>query len=294
MRCTLHTLRSGEIGEGEQCLPDAERLAAWQLQDGAVLRTCAGLFHLILALEGNADIRCSDGQWPLTARRWLLLGRDVAPVVRGRSRAHVLCVALDARALSRLDPAGQLIAPVRGTMGLAAWRMLRSLQARSALEGIAGSLDEACAEEFLASLLARSDVEAELCLRTPGRTELRRRQLLSRMLRARMYIEGHADRVVRITELARLCSFSPWHFTKTFHQIFGETPQGCGVRVRLERARKLVVQSRLAISEIAAASGFENASSFARAFHERYGECASQMRARAAPCPTPLRRSARR
>lgn len=172
--------------------------------------------------------------------------------------------------------------------------MLRTLQARAPSEGVARPLDEAGTVQLLSNLLARAELERDLCLRTPGRTEARRRQLLSRMLRARLYIEGNADRVVRITELARLCNFSPWHFTKTFHQIFGETPQGCGVRVRLERARKRVVQSRLAISEIAAVCGFENASSFARAFHERFGECASQVRARHAPPPAPLRRLERR
>src|SRR5690606_9341607 len=120
----------------------------------------------------------------------------------------------------------------RGRIGLSAWRSLRALGSE-ALAGGESELSEAGLEQLIDQLLQGSELDRLLQGRPPGRTEERRRQLLSRILRARMFIEGHADRVVRITELARLCSFSPWHFTKTFHQIFGETPQGCGVRVRL-------------------------------------------------------------
>ena len=293
MRILLNTLRPGEIGAYRPDTRPGADLALWRLRPGALWQAAAGEPVWCFALDGCAEVRGGDGRWTLAPRDWLLLGPEQSPSVRAGTSGSVLIAPVSATASFPLEATRLLLTPQRGRIGLSAWRSLHNLAGE-----MAGSselvLSEAAIEQLITQLLCGSDLERMLHGRPPGRTEARRRQLLSRMLRARLYIEGNADRVVRITELARLCNFSPWHFTKTFHQIFGETPQGCGVRVRLERARKLVVQSRLAISEIAAVCGFENASSFARAFHERFGECASQMRARHAPPPAPLRRLERR
>ncbi len=291
MLIPLHTLRAGEASDAA-ALPQGseDALAGYLLHDEALLRGAPGSLSLIMVLHGRADLRCVDGQWTLGARRWLLLPREITPSVRACGASKVLVLAIDPAVLLGLSPGERPLAPMRGHIRLACWRNLISLSrapnaGREDLRLAPGAL-----EQLAATLVDGAELQGDLCQRTPGRTDARRRQLLSRMLRARLYIEGHLDRVVRITELARLCSFSPWHFTKTFHRLFGETPQAFGARVRLQHARKLVQGSSLAISEIAAACGFENASSFARAFHERYGECASSLRARHPPPATGLRR----
>lgn len=294
MRIQLNALRHGEVGAYRAPERSARALSVWQLRAGALWQGSAGEPVWILAVDGRVDVRGCDGRWSLAPREWMLLGAEQAPSLRSGGSGSVLVAALAANHAGLPgELARTLLTPQRGRIGLSAWRSLCALGSEALSSG-ESELSEVELEQLLDQLLRGSELDRLLQGRPPGRTEARRRQLLSRMLRARLYIEGNADRVVRITELARLCSFSPWHFTKTFHQIFGETPQGCGVRFRLDRARKLVVQSRLAISEIAAACGFENASSFARAFHERFGECASQMRARHAPPPAPLRRLERR
>lgn len=290
MRIPLQTLRAGETGDALLRPTQGELLTGYLLQDEALLRAVPGLLTLVVVLRGVADLRGADGHWRLGARHWLLLPRETTPGIRACGASRVLVLAMDPAVLLRLESAHRPLAAARGRIRLACWRGMRGVWRATAGSDQALHLPAGVVEQLVATLMEGAELQGDLCQRTPGRTDARRRQLLSRMLRARLHIEGNLDRVVRITELARLCSFSPWHFTKTFHRLFGETPQAFGVRLRLKHARDLVLGSPLAISEIAAACGFENASSFARAFHERFGECASRLRARAPQPPPGLRR----
>ncbi|MCK7593543.1 helix-turn-helix transcriptional regulator [Pseudomarimonas salicorniae] len=269
-------LRGGAIGELAATSGTA-RPALCMLGDHAQLRLSAA-WILVIVLHGKAEVRHGEEKLWLEGRQWLTLSRDAQTLVRVRGAGRVLVASGDAASLAMFDPGGLWLPCARGGLKAPAGRVLQALR-RSLTE--CGSVDPADAEGFLRRLLDGLTPCGLQEARVPGRTALRRRQLLARMLRGRLYIEGHADRVVRITELARLCSFSPWHFTKTFHQLFGETPQAFGARTRLLRARELVRDTQLAICEVAAACGFENASSFARAFHDRFGESASRLRARA-------------
>ncbi|GAE52731.1 transcriptional regulator [Xanthomonas arboricola pv. pruni str. MAFF 311562] len=114
--------------------------------------------------------------------------------------------------------------------------------------------------------------------RCPGRSRSRRRQVFGRMQRARLYLEGNSDRVVRIAELAQLTNFSSWYVSKTFQSLYEESPQALSARLRLERASDLLRDTSMMIGEVAAASGFDNCCSFARAFRARFGVSASHYR----------------
>src|SRR5690606_134035 len=52
--------------------------------------------------------------------------------------------------------------------------------------------------------------------RCPGRTLARKRQVLARMQRVRMYMEGNSHRNVRLAELAEMSRFSEWWVSKTY------------------------------------------------------------------------------
>jgi AraC family transcriptional regulator len=100
------------------------------------------------------------------------------------------------------------------------------------------------------------------------------------MQRARLYLDGHLARNVRLSELARLTIFSTWYFTKTFHALYDEGPRDVTSRLRLRQASTLLLQTQLSIAEVGEACGFENPCSFARAFRASYGMTASSFRAR--------------
>ena len=78
--------------------------------------------------------------------------------------------------------------------------------------------------------------------RCPGRSHSRKRQVFGRLQRARLFLEGHRDRVVTLTELAELTSFSNWYLSKTFHSIYDECPQVASQRMRLEHACELLAR----------------------------------------------------
>ena len=88
--------------------------------------------------------------------------------------------------------------------------------------------------------------------------------------------------MVRISELAELTSFSSWYFSKTFHSLYEESPQAASARMRLEHAADLLTSTSMMIGEVAAASGFDNCCSFARAFRARFGVVRAPATARGA------------
>jgi len=109
--------------------------------------------------------------------------------------------------------------------------------------------------------------------------------VFGRMQRARLYLEGNSHRVVRIGELAELTNFSSWYLSKTFQSLYEESPQSLSARLRLERAADLLRDTDMMVGEVAAASGFDNCCSFARAFRARYGTSASRFRENGAKLP---------
>ncbi len=106
-----------------------------------------------------------------------------------------------------------------------------------------------------------------------------RQVYISKINRVQDYIEGHLDEELCIGQLARVASFSEFHFQRIFRQFTGESLYSFIKRLRLEKAVFLLrTNSQLTIQEIALAVGFSNQASFAKALKERYGACASVIR----------------
>jgi AraC family transcriptional regulator len=119
---------------------------------------------------------------------------------------------------------------------------------------------------------------ADSIARCPGRTFAQRRLVFARLQRVRNYISENCHFDLDDRELAKMASYSPWHFIRLFRGAFQETPHVYMLNQRLMRARRLLRTSPLAITEIAQASGFENRSVFSRLFRQRFGISASSLR----------------
>ena len=86
------------------------------------------------------------------------------------------------------------------------------------------------------------------------------------------YIRQHVTDDLSLETLARVASFSPFHFHRIFKSITGETLNQCVTRLRLERAAALLKTSPgISITEAAFACGFGSASTFSRAFKQHFG-----------------------
>src|SRR5690606_17281410 len=108
-------------------------------------------------------------------------------------------------------------------------------------------------ERLLRDLAELQDDCSPLVERCPGRTLQGRRQVFARLQRVMLYLEGHLERAPATTELAARASMSVWYFIRAFRALYGETPQAASARMRLQRSARLVLDRRLAISEVGAA-----------------------------------------
>jgi AraC-like DNA-binding protein len=74
------------------------------------------------------------------------------------------------------------------------------------------------------------------------------------------------SRELSVEEIASAAYLSEYHFAHLFKRITGLTPHAYLANLRLERARVLLVETALPISEIAATVGYQSQSHFTKAF----------------------------
>ncbi len=70
---------------------------------------------------------------------------------------------------------------------------------------------------------------------------------------------------------AELCSISYTYFKKLFSEKFGITPQKYVTKLRIERAKELIITKRYSITEIARMCGFDNVYYFSNVFKKHIG-----------------------
>jgi len=78
--------------------------------------------------------------------------------------------------------------------------------------------------------------------------------------------------------MASQAGYSPDHFSRLFKRILGISPQAHAIRVRIDRARQLLIESSLTISQIADALGYDDVFFFSRQFKARTGQTPGQYR----------------
>ena len=74
-----------------------------------------------------------------------------------------------------------------------------------------------------------------------------------------------------LSELAAVANVSLHHFAREFRRTTGVTPYAYMLRRRLDRARQLVVESRLPLARIGVLAGFPSASHFTARFRREMG-----------------------
>ena len=99
---------------------------------------------------------------------------------------------------------------------------------------------------------------------------------------ARHYIEGHADEELSLAAVAKVVNVSASYFSQKFKQSTGMNFVEYVSRTRVEKARNLLQNPHLRISEIAFAVGFQSLSQFNRTFKKVTGQSPSSNRSGAA------------
>ena len=103
---------------------------------------------------------------------------------------------------------------------------------------------------------------------------------LVRLRRARDLMDRDYAEPLDVPALARVALMSPGHFSRSFRAAFGETPYGCLMTRRIERAKALLRRGDLSVTEVCFAVGCTSLGSFSARFKEIVGESPSDYAAR--------------
>ncbi|MBM7563854.1 helix-turn-helix domain-containing protein [Paenibacillus sacheonensis] len=89
--------------------------------------------------------------------------------------------------------------------------------------------------------------------------------------KALIYIQHHFRETMALEEAAGSCGLSPNYFSECFRKGTGVTFQAYVQELRLQFAKSLLKTTRLPVTEICFASGFNTLPHFERAFKKRFG-----------------------
>jgi AraC-like DNA-binding protein/ligand-binding sensor protein len=96
--------------------------------------------------------------------------------------------------------------------------------------------------------------------------------------RAKAYIAGHHADPIGLDEIAKAMHVSTFYFCKMFKKATGMTFTDYLGRVRVEKAKNLLLNPHLRVSEIAYAVGFQSLTHFNRVFRELTGDSPTKFR----------------
>lgn len=102
----------------------------------------------------------------------------------------------------------------------------------------------------------------------------------ARVERVLAFMDANLATDIALSDLAAVAGVSVFHFIRGFRQATGRTPYECLIHRRLERAKALLRESDLPLSNVARACGFNSAGQFSVMFKRVAGVCPSRYRAR--------------
>ncbi len=93
---------------------------------------------------------------------------------------------------------------------------------------------------------------------------------LVRLAKVIDYIENNPDNKIYIDELAEIAHMSKRNFQRTFKKAVGLSPVQYLTQVRLQKARKLLRETNLQITDVAIMTGFTDSNYFIKCFKQSY------------------------
>ncbi len=94
------------------------------------------------------------------------------------------------------------------------------------------------------------------------------RPKLRRML---AYIEENLHRDIRLQELAMLADLSVFHFARSFRESVGSTPHQYISKMRVQKAKTLLILPEWSVHQIASATGFTDGGQLSKIFRKNTG-----------------------
>ena len=148
---------------------------------------------------------------------------------------------------------------------------------RATLESIASELESGDRgwRDVIRSLVNQLTVyllRAHVNARRSDEIELSRAGIVDRRLRRAIeFMSDNCGRELNLAEIAGAAFLSEFHFARLFKKITGATPHAYLASLRIERARRLLAESDLPITEVGAQVGYASQSHFTKVFREATG-----------------------
>jgi AraC-like DNA-binding protein len=102
-----------------------------------------------------------------------------------------------------------------------------------------------------------------------------RDDLLARLDRSRDYLADRLAEPISLEEAGRQAYLSPFHYHRLFARTFGETPDAFLTRLRMERARRLLIGGDRPVTEVCLTVGYQSLGTFSARFHRAVGSSPS-------------------
>ncbi|HWB28390.1 MAG TPA: AraC family transcriptional regulator [Chitinophagaceae bacterium] len=112
----------------------------------------------------------------------------------------------------------------------------------------------------------------------PAGHSLYSEDIIERLHETKKFIDRHLDTHYTIEMLATKARLNSQQFKQGFKALFGEGPYAYLLRLRLERAKKALEETRKPVKQVAAQAGYRNQANFARAFKRMFGVAAKDAR----------------
>ncbi|RYU91635.1 AraC family transcriptional regulator [Mucilaginibacter terrigena] len=102
-----------------------------------------------------------------------------------------------------------------------------------------------------------------------GKTSTKK-ELFKRIERAKELLESNLFTNINMVEIASTVAMSPFHFNRTFKQVYQVAPYQYVINKRLEKARGFLKENHLSVGEIAHQIGYADLFSFSKSFKKAF------------------------
>lgn len=97
-------------------------------------------------------------------------------------------------------------------------------------------------------------------------------ETLQRLGRAREFIDHCYDHPLSLDQISEKACFSRYHFLRLFRQAFNKTPHQYLIERRIEKAKELLGDDELRVTDVCFEVGFQSLGSFSTLFHKTVGQ----------------------
>lgn len=253
--------------------PSTPHIVRSSLKKGSA-RIQSAMISAKCVLRGDEQYRTKDWRHVIYPGRFLLATPDMEFDLRVHSKADGCCIFLDPGDLRKLI--GQMNSEdlEGGDEGsFDDWTMTLPSAANAfgiKFEAVARRRANGDVQELTAMLAELVGLLSGLNRRLPFKRPAGRRELITRLETARVFLEDAADRSTNLIEVEEAACLSRFHLSRTFALAYGVPPLRFHQNIRLDVAAKQV-RAGEPLASIASRLGFSNLSSFSRAYFRRHG-----------------------